>query len=74
MSNFTPVRYDKNTNKYTCNATLTMYAKSGNPIYYLVPFNSLKFDVVYDIYKERGENKVSASWTMQNIWTQNIRR
>lgn len=74
MSNFKPISYDKGINKYSCSANLTMYSKSDRAIFFVVPYNSFTYNVEYDIYKERGENKVSASWTMQNIWTQDIRR
>ena len=74
MSNFIPISYDKSINKYSCSANLTMHSKADSPIFFVVPYNSFTFDVNYDIYKERGENKVSASWKMQNIWTQDIRR
>jgi hypothetical protein len=67
MSDFAPIKYDKEIGKYTCRGNLTMYAKSDNPIYYLVPFNSLKFNVYYEIYKERGKNTAQASWEMINI-------
>lgn len=74
MSNFKPITYNRDINKYTCSATLTMYSKKDSPIFFLVPYNSFTYDVNYEIYKERGKNKVNASWQMQNIGLQDIRR
>ncbi len=74
MNNFNPISYDKNINKYVCSANLTMYSKADSPIFFVVPYNSFVYNVSYEIYKERGENKVKASWQMQNIWSQDIRR
>lgn len=70
MSNFTPVSYDKNTDKYACNAILTMYAKPDRPILFLGAYKSFKYDVYYEIYKERGKNTAGASWKMLNIGKQ----
>ena len=72
MSSFIPEGRDKETGKNTCSARLTMYAKSGTTIFFLLPFNSFKYNVYYEIYKERGNNRVKASWEMLNIGNQDV--
>lgn len=70
MSEFTPIDYDKDINKYTCNAKLTMYANPDSPILFLGAYKSFKYNVRYEIYKERGKNTAKASWEMLNIGAQ----
>lgn len=74
MSDFMPVSYDKGINKYTCSANLTMYSKPNNPIYFLGAYKSFKYNVYYEIYKERGKNTAKASWEMFNIGSQESAR
>jgi hypothetical protein len=70
MSDFEPMEYDSGINKYTCRAVLTMYSTSESPIDFYGPFNSLKFNVKYSTFKERGKNKVRASWKMMKLYMQ----
>jgi len=64
MSNFEPESYDKEIGKYTCSATLTMYAKPDEILFYIYPFKKIDYDVNYEIYKERGKNMAKAGWNL----------
>lgn len=67
LSGFEPVSYDKEIKRYTCKARLTMYAEPDLYIEdYPFRYNNIEFGVDYSIFKERGENKVRASWIRLN--------
>lgn len=70
MSNFAPISYDKGIKKYSCEAKLTMYAYPDSPIIFLGAYKSFKYNVYYELYKERGKNTAKASWSMLNIGKQ----
>lgn len=74
VSNFTPVSYDKNIGKYECSAYLVMYPKNNEKLYYLFPLSKIRYDLEYEIYKERGRNSLKARWRMAPIEPEDIDR
>jgi hypothetical protein len=41
-----------------------MYAKPDKTLFYIYPFKKINYNVNYEIYKERGESMVKATWNL----------